>query len=143
MENMDSAGNVRAGNILIVVDDGSGALAEPLLSSLSSAVGAVRPVGTTFSIQPPQIIPVQVSLSIVLPSDLSLPTTQNQLQTAIESYINGLPIGSTLSVTRISQLAYATESRIMNVSNVVLNGQTTDLVAPSTTSFTPQNVNFT
>jgi hypothetical protein len=114
-----------------------------LLSSLSSAVGAVRPVGTTFSIQPPQIIPVQVSLSIVLPSDLSLPTTQNQLQTAIESYINGLPIGSTLSVTRISQLAYATESRIMNVSNVVLNGQTTDLVAPSTTSFTPQNVNFT
>jgi uncharacterized phage protein gp47/JayE len=143
LENMDSAGNTKAGNILIVVDDGSGVLAEPLLSSLSRAVGAVRPIGTTFSIQPPQIIPVQVSLSIVLPSDISVPTTQNRLQTAIESYISSLPIGSILSVTRISQLAYGTESQIKNVSNVVLNGQTADLVAPATTSFTPQNVSFT
>lgn len=113
-----------------------------MLNSLSLAIEAVRPVGTTFSIQPPQIIQVQVSLSVESPSGLSVAATQSQLQSAIENYIGNLPIGSTLSVTRISQLVYQTEPRIINVSNVTLNGHGTDLAAPTTTSFMPQSVSF-
>ena len=142
-ENVDGSGNSQLGNMLVVIDDGSGSLADGLLSSLSYAIGAVRPVGTTFSIQPPQIIQVQVSLSVVFPPGISVTTIQNQVQLAIENYISKLPIGSTLSVTRISQLVYQTESRIINVSNVNLNGQLTDLLAPPTTSFILVSVNFT
>jgi uncharacterized phage protein gp47/JayE len=142
-ENVDAGGKFRLGNMLVVVDDKSGLLAEVLLNSLSVAIDAVRPVGTTFSIQPPQIIPVQVGLSLELPLGLSVVTTQGLLQAAIENYINNLPIGSTLSITRISQLAYWTESRIINISNVVLNGYGLDLVALPTTSFIPQSVSFT
>ena len=143
LENMDSAGNVRAGNMLIVVDDGSGTLAEPMLNSLARAVDLVRPVGTTFSIQSPQIIQVQVGLCVMLSADLSVPVTQSKLRMAIEEYIHNLPIGGTLSITRISLLVYSTESRIVNISNVTLNGQTADLIAPPTTSFTLQAVKFT
>jgi hypothetical protein len=142
-ENVDAAGNIQFGNMLIIVDDGTGSLSDTLLSSLSLAIAAVRPVGASFSIQPPLILQVQISLSIVLPSTLSVPATQSQLQPAIESYINSLPIGGTLSATRISQLAYWTVPQIINISNVVLNGQGADLVAPPTTSFMPQSVSFT
>jgi phage-related baseplate assembly protein len=143
LENADAAGNFFLGNMLIVVDDGTGTVSDVLFDSLSLAIQAVRPVGTTFSIQPPKVVPVQVSLSAQLPSALSAATTQSLLQTAIESYIISLPIGGTLSLTRISQLAYRTEPQIINISNVILNGQAVDLVAPATTVFMPQSVSFT
>ena len=57
LENADAGGNFRLGNMLIVVDDGTGSLSDTLFNSLSIAIQAVRPLGTTFSIQPPQIVP--------------------------------------------------------------------------------------
>jgi uncharacterized phage protein gp47/JayE len=142
-ENVDAAGNANLGNMLIVVDDGTGLLSDTLFNSLSLAIAAVRPVGTTFSIQPPQTIQVQVSVSIAWPTGLSISTVQSQLKSAIESYINLRPIGGALSVTRLSQLAYQTEPQIINVSNVILNGQAVDLIAPPTASFVAQSVTFT
>ena len=68
---------------------------------------------------------------------------QSQLQSAIENYVNQRPIGGTLSITRISQLAYQTEPQIINISNVLLNGESVDLAAPSTASFMAQSVTFT
>jgi uncharacterized phage protein gp47/JayE len=141
-ENVDASANPDLGNMLIVVDDGTGSLSDTLFNSLSVAINAVRPIGTTFSIQPPQIVQVQVGLSISWPPELSVPNAQSQLQSAIENYVNQRPIGGTLSVTRISQLAYQTEPQIINISNVTLNGQPVDLVAPSTVSFEAQGVTF-
>jgi uncharacterized phage protein gp47/JayE len=142
-ENINAAGNFCSGNMLIVVDDGSGSLSQALLNSLSLAIEAVRPIGTTFSIQPPQIIYVQISLSVLLPTGLPITTIQNQLQSAVETYVNNLPIGGTLSLTRISQLVYSTEPQVINVSGVLLNGQGTDLAAPPATSLYVQGVSFT
>jgi uncharacterized phage protein gp47/JayE len=56
LENVDAQGNTRPGNNLVVVNDGSGQLETSLFNSLSVAIEAVRPIGTTFSIQPPSII---------------------------------------------------------------------------------------
>jgi uncharacterized phage protein gp47/JayE len=143
LENTDATGNLRLGNMLIVVDDGTGSLTDSLFNSLSLAIQAVRPLGTTFSIQPPQIVQVQVSLSVQIPATLSATVTQSTLQAAIESYIINLSIGSPLSLTRISQLGYQTEPQIINISNVTLNGAATDLIASATTSFMPHSVSFT
>jgi uncharacterized phage protein gp47/JayE len=133
-ENVDAQGNLRPGNVLIVVSDGSGALSNDLFNSLSIAVGAVRPVGTSFSIQPPQITQVQIGLAIDCP-ELSVSTVQSVLNSAIENYVNTLDIGGTLSLTRISQLIYLTEPSIINVSNVTLNGGQADLAASFTGAF--------
>ena len=142
-ENVDANGNARPGNMLIIVDDGSGSLSDSLFTSLSIAIGEVRPVGTTFSIQPPQVIPVQVSLSVETPSELLPSIVQNGVGTAIASYISGRPIGGTLSITRISQLVYQTEPEIINVSSVTLNGGTADLIAQASASFMFQGIAFT
>jgi uncharacterized phage protein gp47/JayE len=143
LENVDATGNTRPGNILIIVNDGSGAVADLLFNSLSIAIAAVRPVGTSFSIQPPQITEVQVSLSLECPSEVSVSTIQSLLQSAIESYINSRTIGTGLSVTRISQLAYQTEPQIVNISNVTLNGQAMDLIGRPTGSYQFSGLSFT
>lgn len=141
-ENVDAIGNTRPGNMLIIVDNGTGTLSDTLLNSLSLAIETVRPIGTSLSIQPPQIIQVQVCLSIEYPSNISIASIQLQLRSAIEGYINQRGIGTTLSITRVSQLVYQNVPTILNVSNVTLNNQDMDLVAPPTGSFLCQSVSF-
>jgi hypothetical protein len=143
LENVDAQGNTRAGNNLVIVNDGSGQLATSLFNSLSVAIEAVRPIGTTFSIQPPSIIQVQLSLSVQCPTELSIPAVQGLLQTTIENYVNTHTIGSTLSITRISQLVYFTEPEVINVSTVLLNGEGVDLVAPPAGAFQFLGISFT
>ena len=70
-ENVDASGSVRPGSILVIVDDGTGSISPTLLHSLSLAIDAVRPVGTVFSIQPPQLVLVQINLSIALQDGIS------------------------------------------------------------------------
>jgi uncharacterized phage protein gp47/JayE len=141
-ENVDAAGNFRVGNILVVVDDGTGSLSLALFSSLSGAIEKVRPVGTTISIQPPSINPVNISMSWVLSPNLIVSTLQSLAQSSIEEYIDALPIGGMLSVTRISQLVYLIDPGIRNISNIGLNGQATDLTASATSSFKFQSLTF-
>jgi len=141
-ENVDATGNTRFGNILIIVDDGSGSLTDSRLNALAAAIAPVRPIGTTFSIRPPQVIQVQVSLAIKYPQELSRFAAQGRLQIAIRQYIDKLPIGGTLSITRISQLAYQTQPEIINISNVALNGNSIDMTAPPATSFKTEHVDF-
>jgi hypothetical protein len=49
---------------------------------------------------------------------------------AVETYIAGLGVGATLCYTRLAQLAYDASSAVINVSTVLLNGGTVDLVPP-------------
>jgi uncharacterized phage protein gp47/JayE len=133
-ENADAAGGFRSGSVLVIVDDGSGSLTSSLFDALSLAIERVRPVGTSFSIQPPTIVRVEVSLSVQLLPETSVSGVQADLRSAIGLYINTRPIGGTLSLTRISQLVYLTEPSVVNVSNVLINGQQADLTAPPTGS---------
>jgi uncharacterized phage protein gp47/JayE len=143
LENVDAVGNTRPGNILIIVNDGSGTVGDLLFNSLSIAIAAVRPVGTSFSIQPPQITEVQVSLSLECPPQVSVSTVQGLLESAIAGYVNSRAIGVGISVTRISQLAYRTEPQIANISDVTLNGQTSDLLALPMGSYRFLGLSFT
>jgi uncharacterized phage protein gp47/JayE len=141
-ENVDATGDVRPGNVLIIVDDGSGLLGDALFQSLSTAIAAVRPIGTTISIQPPRVVQVEVGLSMQYPPELSISEIELQLRSLIEDYVNKLPIGGTLSVTRISQQAYQAEPDIVNISNVTLNGLAADLVAGPAEAFKCHSVVF-
>jgi hypothetical protein len=57
------------------------------------------------------------------------PTVAGQVQAALLAYISGLSIGIKLPYTRLSQIAYNTSPGITDVTNILLNGATTDLTA--------------
>lgn len=131
-ENADAAGNPRMGSFVVTIDDGSGYPNPTLLATVSGAVEAVRPVGSTFSIQAPTVITANVTLAIEVSTGFTKSNLIQPVSEAISSYINTLPIGATLPITRVAQLAYDATGGISNVSQVAINGVNADVV-PSVT----------
>lgn len=129
-ENVDPTGAPRPGFFVVTIDDGSGHPTASLLASTQTAIDAVRPVGTAFAVQPPVVTYVSVALTITVSASGSLAALIGPVGNAITSYINSLPIGSGLPLTKVVQIAYGVDPSITNVSNVTLNSATADIVVP-------------
>jgi uncharacterized phage protein gp47/JayE len=93
-------------------------------------VDAVRPVGSIFSIQPPAVTVVNVSLMLTVTGSTTVAQLAGPVATALTGFIDTLPIGAPLPVSRVSQLAYAVSGAISNVTQVQLNGAGID-IAPA------------
>jgi len=127
-ENTDPAGRPLMGSFVVTVDDGSGCPSATLLSTVRTAIDAVRPVGSIFTVQPPSVITANVSLIISTTAGTAGAPIQAQVGSVISDFINGLPIGTTLPLTKIAQLAYSASSSVTNVSQIQVNGGTVDVV---------------
>ena len=129
-ENVDPSGAVRPGNFVVTVDDGSGAPSSVLLSAVSQAVSAVRPVGTTFSVQGPSVLSAAVAMTLTLSPGIDHTASVAAVTAAVQAYVNRQPVGAALALTRLAQLAYDAVPQITNVTDVTINGVATDLIVP-------------
>lgn len=130
-ENIASDGSPRPGSFLVTVDDGSGYPAASLLAAVSGAVDAMRPVGTMYSVQGPQVVVVNVEFTAALDTATLAPQTLlATIQANVVAYLNGLEIGRVASATRIAQCAYQAGPDVQNIFAISLNGFATD-VTPS------------
>ena len=141
-ENMDAQGRPRIGNILVLVDDGSGLLSTTLHTSLTVAIEGVRPVGTVVAIQPPEIMWVDIDITLRLTSEGVLSNVQSNVALGVKSFVDAIPIGGNLSISRIIQLVYHIESNIENISIINVNGQNNDIQAPMRVSLKLRNIYF-
>ena len=130
-ENVDVSGASRMGNFVVIVDDGSGGITPALFAAISNAVDSVRPVGATFSIRPPRVIYVQITMSIEYSNSVSVSDIQRSIQNALSNYIDASKIGGSLSITRMTRMLYQDCPGLINISNVYLNGGRDDLLAPA------------
>jgi uncharacterized phage protein gp47/JayE len=129
-ENIDQQGNPQIGHFVVTVDDGSGYPPTSLLSVVQQAVDAVRPVGSSFAVQPPVIQLANISLTLSTSAGTLHQVAVAAVADAIETYIASLGIGATLNYTRLAQLAYMASASVTNLSAVLLNGGTADLTPP-------------
>jgi uncharacterized phage protein gp47/JayE len=129
-ENVDASGSTCHGSFIVTVDDGSGSPSTTLLTTVNAAVDAVRPVGSVFAVLPPTVITADISLTIVVSVGTAKMGVIGPVANAIANYINALPIGATLPLTRLAQLAYAASTAVTNVTQVTINGAALDLTAP-------------
>lgn len=131
-DGVDLIGQPRPGHFIIVVDDGSRSPTEQMIAAVARAVDEVRPVGSTFSVVPPTTHHCDVTCSITLPEMDN--GTAMQIRTAavqaVRGYLLQLGIGDMVPITRIAQVIYSSDSRITNVSNLLINGSNSD-VSPS------------
>ena len=127
-ENMAPDGTVQMGNFLVTVDDGSGHPSTTLLATVATAVEAMRPVGSTYGVQAPTVVPVSVAMSIATAASAVHANVTAAVSGAVTLYINTLPIGATLAWSRLAQVAYGASASVTNVSGVLLNGGTADIV---------------
>jgi uncharacterized phage protein gp47/JayE len=131
-ENVDPAGATWVGSFVVTVDDGSGYPPPSLLTTVYSSIDAVRPIGSIFSVQPPNVVQANVVLMLSVAADVTSSAIVATVISAITNYINSLTIGELLPLTRLAQVAYDASGAVINVTQVQVNGGTADLVCGST-----------
>ncbi len=128
VENLNQAGAVQMGHFVVTVDDGTGVPSASLLSTVQQAVDAIRPVGTSFAVQGPVVTAANVSMTLTTDGAADHAQAIAAVAAAVEGYIASLPVGGTLSYTKLAQLAYDAASSVTNISGLLLNGGTADIV---------------
>jgi hypothetical protein len=98
---------------------------------VQTAVDSVRPVGSIFTIQPPAVISVNVVLTLTTTGSTTSTQLAGPVGSALTVFINSLPIGASLPISRIAQLAYAVSGAISNVTQVQLNAASIDITPPA------------
>lgn len=126
-ENVNSDSSPRPGFLSITVDDGTGSPPSSLLSSVYSAVDAVRAAGIGFAVSPPTTVTAIVVMTITAAAGYSGPTLASAVSSAISSFIAGLTLGTSLPYNRLSQVAFDTSPGVANVTAYTLNGSTADI----------------
>jgi phage-related baseplate assembly protein len=130
-ENQDTTGAWRPGSFVVTVDDGSGAPSAALVATVAAAIEVVRPVGSIYTVRPPTKVQAAISLSIAVAATAQKPSVAAAVGNAITLFVNTLPIGAPLPLTRIAQIAYAADPAVTNVSQLLINGAASDLVPPA------------
>jgi uncharacterized phage protein gp47/JayE len=131
-ENVNTSGATQMGNFVVTVDDGSGNPPSSLLTSVSLAIAAYRPIGTTWAVQGPVDTTATIALTIATNPAANKPNLLAPVQAAILAYVDALGIGVTMPYSRIAAIAYAVDPSIVDVTAVTLNGGTADLVPAAT-----------
>jgi uncharacterized phage protein gp47/JayE len=130
-ENENFDGTANRGYFYIVVDDGSGNPSADFLSTVSNAVEAVRPIGSTFGVFGPTLLTASVSMTLSVDVGYNRSDLVTLVNDALLAYISSLSIAQTLPYSRLAQIAYDVSPGIINVTDILLNGSTIDLVASS------------
>lgn len=128
-ENQNPDGSEHLGFFFVVVDDGSGSPSDTLLAGVYNAIDAVRAVTVSFAVFRPDIEMADVGLSITTQPGYDHTTLVGIVQQAVSDYVNSLPLGASLNVSRIAQVAYDATEGIANVTGITINGLMTDLEA--------------
>lgn len=129
VENLTYGGAAQLGYFYVVVDDGTGAPSGSLLTSVSNAIDAVRPVTSTFGVFAPVVQNATVVMTATIASGYDPVATKALVTAALKTYINSLALGQSLTYSRLAQIAYDASPGVTNVTAVTLNGGTSDLSA--------------
>lgn len=127
-ENQTANGTYTPGTFVVTVDNGTGSPPSSLISTAAAAVQLVRPVGSVAVVQGPTEIAATITLTITVSASAVKAQITPLVATAITAYVNGLGVGATLPYSRIAQVAYDASASITNVTAVLVNGATADLV---------------
>lgn len=127
VENADAAGNFLSGNIVLYVDDGSGAVSDALIAQAYSVANEYRASPVSIQVVRPEVANPTVSMTLTLAPNSNAGAVQSLITASISSYFNGLVIGQGAVYSRLSVLAYGASPSVVSISNLLLNGGTADI----------------
>jgi hypothetical protein len=117
------------GYFYAVVDDGTGYPSSATLSTVYNAIDAVRPFTSTFGVFAPVVVQATVSMAInTLSTGAGHVSTAALVQTALLSYLNTLPLGTSVNYLKLAQVALNASSDVTGVESMLLNGGAVDLI---------------
>ena len=128
-ENFNYDGSANTGYFYVVVDDGSGLPSSALLTAAGNAIASVRPLTVDYGVFPPVIVQATVSMTVTSATGFDHNVVIGNVGDAITKYINTLPIGTSLSYTKLMQVAFNADPGVSDIINYTLNGGGSDVPA--------------
>ena len=119
------------GHFVVTAAQADGTLTASLASAIYAAVDLVRPICSTFSVQPPAVIYADVSLSVVALPASAKAAAVAAVETAIVAYVASLAVGQALAYNRLAVLAFGASTSVANVLSIRLNSGGADLTPPA------------
>jgi len=135
LENLNQAGEAAPGNFTVVVDDGTGVLTSELAASVAAAVEAVRPIGSTYSVTSPVLIDVSVQMTLQTDNAATHQAVAGLVQASVAGWIGGLPIASTLAISKLDAIAHGCDPSVTSVTGTTINLAALDITAPQNGAF--------
>lgn len=123
-----AGGSYQLGNFEVTVDDGSGDPPSTLLDAVYAAIDLVRPVGSTFTVVGPSDLTADITFVLTTNPTTNKPNLIGPVTTAIDAYINALPVGATLPFTMLAVVIYCVDPSITNVTSLQINSAAADIV---------------
>lgn len=127
-EDYTYAGAYQPGYFYVVVDDGSGSPPASLLALVTASVDAVRACGTQFAVFGPVPVRAAVAVTVNAADGYAHVAVAAAVTLAITAYIAALPVGASLSWSRLYQIIYAASAGVAGVAALTVNGGTSDLI---------------
>ena len=123
------------GTVKVIITDSSGApagteLIQQVQNYIAPAPGqgeGKAPVGASVTVEAPEIVTVNISVTLFYQSGYDPSTVKANLQAAIAAYVNGLKIGEDVRYAAVGNVVFST-SGISDYSNLLLNGGTGNIV---------------
>jgi hypothetical protein len=133
-ENQTKAGVYQPGYFFAVIDDGSGAPPDSLVSTVYNAIDQVRPFTVTFDVFKPNVVSASIVMTIATAAGYTHSAVVAVVIAALQNFINTLPRDATTQVmllpySKLAQVAYDASPGVTNVTGVTLNGGTADISA--------------
>jgi uncharacterized phage protein gp47/JayE len=127
-ENADYNGTTDLGFFYVVADDMTGFPSETLLTNIGNAVEAVRPLCSRYGVFAPVVLTANVSMALTTGATYTHSVVVAAVTTALQNFINELPLGTSLPYTQLAGVAYEV-SGVINATGILLNSGTSDLTA--------------
>lgn len=122
-------GTAQPGYFYVVVDDGTGAPSSTVLSTVSNAIDLVRPLGSTFGVFAPVVVPANIAMTLSTDPGYTHASVVALVVAALHAYVDALPIGEALAYSRLAQVAHDASVGVLSATAVTLNGGAADLAA--------------
>ncbi len=140
LEGQATNGASRPGWFGVLIDDGSGNPSQTLLQLVYAAIDVIRPIGISFAVAAPGVVPVDVVAAITVAPTASNAAAQNAAVTAITTYLTGLAIGVTTGFAQLSAVIVQASGTISGVSSLTINGGTSNIVPTSIQVCRPRTI---
>ncbi|MDP9055891.1 MAG: baseplate J/gp47 family protein [Pseudomonadota bacterium] len=127
-EDFSYAGAYQPGYFYVVVDDGSGSPPAPLLALVSEGIDTVRGCGIQFGVFAPMPVTAALAVTITPANGYAWAAVAAAVKSAILTFIQALPVGASLSWSRLYQVIYAASPGVATVTGLTVNGGTSDLI---------------
>jgi len=128
VENKNFSGGIQEGYVYVVIDDGTGSPPSGLLAQATAAVQSVRGLAIHNDVFAPIPLTINFLFDLIISPAITQAAMTTLLTNTLTTYINAFPFNSILIYTKLYEVIYNASGYILEVSNLLINGGTVDIV---------------